>query len=264
VSVLATVYSAAWEYSVRKYLEGFADAVVPDFIPDQEKINYILNWMGHGPPRIVATDPATLSERDPETTLNYKQLLTVCGSATNAFINLARSSDLQTRRLLLLGPDDHVRHVVAEVLLDHRWVIVDPAFRILLKDSQGRPLTRKELKDPAVLREATLGLVNYLPDYNYENVAHVHLSRVPVVGRALKRALDSGGSGWEDAVDWTLLLERRSFFFLIICFCCSFFLLTLRFLIAWYADSRIGVERFRLWTQLQRAGSALFFTPEIK
>src|SRR5947209_16108235 len=163
MSVLATVYCAGWEYSVRKYLEGFSDAVVPDFIPDQDKINYILNWMGHGPPRIVAADPETLSNRDPEMTLNYKQLLTVCGSATNAFINLTRSSDLQTRRLLLLGPDDRVRLVVAEVLLDHRWVIVDPAFHVLLRDSQGRPLTRKELRDPAVLQEATMGLVNYLP-----------------------------------------------------------------------------------------------------
>ena len=165
---------------------------------------------------------------------------------------------------LRLGPDDHVRHVVAEVLLDHRWVIVDPAFRVLLKDLQGRPLTRKELRDPAVLREATMGIANYRPEYNYENVAHVHLSRVPLVGGALKRALDSVGSDSEDAVDWTLLLERRSFFFLFFCFCSSVFLLTLRFLMAWYADSKIRVERFRLWTQLQRAGSALFFTPEIK
>jgi len=38
-----------------------------------------------GPPRSVAADPDALPQRDPEITLNYKQLLSVCGTATNAF-----------------------------------------------------------------------------------------------------------------------------------------------------------------------------------
>jgi hypothetical protein len=263
-TLIATIYGAAWEYSVRKYLEGFSDAVVPDFIPNQDKIDYILNWMGHGPARIVAQDPSVLSSRDPQTTLNYKQLLAVCGTATNAFINLARASDLETRRLLLLGPDNHVKHVVAEVLVDRRWIVVDPAFRVILKDAQGRPLTRKELRDPALLQQATHDIPQYLPEYNYQNLAHVRVTRLPLIGLAMKGLLDRVWPDWDEMVDWTLLLERKSFFFLFVSFCASFFFLLLRFLLAWYADSRIRVPRFRLWAHLQRAVAALFFTPEIK
>jgi hypothetical protein len=263
-TLVATIYGAGWEYSVRKYLEGFSDAVVPDLIPDEDKINYILNWMSSGPARMVAPDPSVLSTRDPQTTLNYKQLLAICGSATNAFINLARSSELETRRLLLLGPDNHVKHVVAEVLLDHRWIVVDPAFRVILKDPQGHPLTRKELQDPAVLKHATHDIPNYLQEYSYENVAHVRVARLPLIGLPIKHVLDRIRPDWDERLDWTLLLERKSFLFLFISSGCSVFFLLLRFLLAWYADRCIRVPRFQLWAKLQRAGSALFFTPEIK
>jgi hypothetical protein len=264
VTLISTIYSAAWEYSVRTYLDGFSDAIVPDLIPAEEKINYILNWMGNGPSRMVAADPSKLSSRDPESTLNYKQLLAVCGSATNAFINLARSSDLKTRRLLLLGPDNRVKHVVAEVLLDQRWVIVDPAFRVILKDSQGRLLTRKDLQDPAIFWQATHAIPNYLPEYNYDNFAHVRITRFPIGGVRLKHLLDSIRPDWDERVDWTLLLERKSFFFLFIFFCGTLFFLLLRFFLAWYADNRICVPRFRLRAHLQRAGSSLPSLPEIK
>jgi hypothetical protein len=263
-TLISTIYDAAWEYSVRKYLEGFSDAVVPDTIPDQEKVRYILDWMNNVPSRMVAQDPSQLSGRDPETTLNYKQLLAVCGTATNAFINLARSSDLEARRLLLLGPDNHVRHVVAEVQIDQRWIIVDPAFRVMLKDAQGRLLTRKDLQDPAIFWQATHAIPHYPPEYNFYNFTHMRITRIPVLGQGLKHLLDSIHPEWDEMVDWTLLLERKSFFFFLISFCGALFSLLLRALLAWYADTRIRVPRFHLRAHLQRAGSALLSTPEIK
>src|SRR5215467_7597231 len=135
------VYSAGWEYSVRQYLNGFSDAIVPTTATPEQKVEAILNWMKSGPPRAVAADPDALQKRDPETTLNYQQLLNVCGTATNAFLNLARSSGLSARRLLLLDPGRNTKHVVAEVLLDERWVIVDPTYRLLMRDAQGNFLT---------------------------------------------------------------------------------------------------------------------------
>jgi hypothetical protein len=255
-TLVSTIYGAAWEYSVRKYLDGFSDAVVPDFIPDEEKINYILDWMGNGPSRMAAADP--------KTTLNYKQLLAVCGTATNAFINLARSSDLEARRLLLLGPDNRVKHVVAEVLLDQRWIIVDPTFRVILKGSRGHLLTRKDLQDPSIFWQATHAIPRYLPEYNYDNFAYVRITRFPIEGLRMKHLLDSIRPDWDEMVDWSLLLERRSFFLLLISFCGTLFSLLLRFLLAWYADNRIHILRFRLWAYLQRLGSALPSTQEIK
>jgi len=99
--------------------------------------------------------------------------LNVCGTATNAFLNLARSSDLRVRRLLLLSPDRRTKHVVAEVLIDKRWIIVDPTFRVIMKDARGHYLTRSELRNPAVFSEAAGAIPNYPHEYSYDQFAHV-------------------------------------------------------------------------------------------
>jgi len=70
----------------------------------------------------------------------------VCGTATNAFLNLARSSDLRVRRLLLLTPDRRTKHVVAGSSDRRTVIIVDPTFRSH-EDAWGRYLTRSELAE---------------------------------------------------------------------------------------------------------------------
>src|SRR6516164_4654977 len=119
-ALVATIYSGVWGISVRRYLRGFCDAIVPEAASTQQKAEAILAWMLDGPPRFESTRPALLSARDPEDTLNYRELLEVCGSATNAFLNLSRSAGVPARRLLLLAPDRTTQHVVAEVNLGAR------------------------------------------------------------------------------------------------------------------------------------------------
>jgi Transglutaminase-like superfamily len=264
VALLALVYSGGWEFSVRRYLDGFSDAIVPDSEPAERQVETILDWMRKGPPRTVAATSSALPGRDPETTLNYRQLLSLCGTATNAFLNLARSNGLSARRLLLLSPERKAKHVVAEVLIDGRWVVADPAYRILLRDAKGHLLTREELRNPAVLAEATSMAPNYPKEYSYEEVAHVRLARLPMQGFHLRWILDKAAPGWEESVDWTLLLERESFFAL----CASAFavvvFLLLRILLGSYADQRLKIPRFRLRSQFIRAGTTFFRAPEIK
>src|SRR5713226_6146463 len=84
------------------------------------------------------------------------------------------------RRLLLLTPSQTTKHVVAEVLVDGRWVIVDPAFRVAFRDSNGRLLTRQDLRVPAVLAQARQNIPKYSAEYTYENFAHVRLKRIPL------------------------------------------------------------------------------------
>ena len=258
------LYYCHREYSVRWYLDGFSDAIVPNSLPEEQKVEAILNWMRAGPSRAIATDPDALSKRDPETTLTYKQLLNVCGTATNAFLNLARSSDLRVRRLLLLSPDHNTKHVVAEVLLNNRWVVVDPTYRIIMKDARGRYLTRKELQDPAVFSEAISAVPNYPREYNYDRFAHVRLARLPLDGLHLRQILDRVYPGWDEAVDWSLLLERESFFYLVLSAAATLFFLLLRAVLGWYADRLLRIPRFRLWEHAIRAGAAFFSAPEIK
>jgi hypothetical protein len=167
VTLLCTTWAGSREYSLRRYLSGFSNAIIPQADPPQEKVEAILDWMRYGPPRLEAKDLNQVPPHDPTETLNYRQLLEVCGSTTNAFLNLSRSSGLQTRRLSLLTPDRNTKHVVAEVLLDGRWVIVDATYRVMMKDAHGKLLTRKELQDPAIFRGATSLIPNYVQEYSY-------------------------------------------------------------------------------------------------
>ena len=224
----------------------------------------ILAWMRNGPPRFEVTHPADVSVRDPQDTLNYRQLLTVCGSATNAFLNLSRSTGLETRRLLLLTPDRNTKHVVAEVLLDGRWVVADPTYRVLLRDAKGHLLTRRELQDPEIFEQAIGTIPKYTKAYTYENFAHVHLSALPLKGFQIRERLDRYLPGWDEYLDWSLLLERRSFFYLFLSFSSLLVLTLLRFFLAWIADHRLRIPRFHVRENLVRATAAFFTSPEIK
>ena len=264
VSLLTLTYAAAREWSVRLYLHGFSDAVVSASAQPEQKIEAILNWMKSGPERAEAVKPDDLSPRNPENTLNYRQLLAVCGSATNAFLNLSRSAGLKSRRLLLLTPDQKTKHVVAEVLVDGRWIVVDPSYRIVMRDAGGRTLTRKELQNPVNFREAIGGVPNYPAEYTYDRYAHVRLARLPLDGFHLRKLLESILPGWDETLDWSLYLERESYFALVTTAAFASVFLALRLLLAWYADRRLRVPRFHLREHILRATSAFLTTPEIE
>jgi hypothetical protein len=264
VAFVGMLYSCKREYSVRWYLDGFSDAIVPNSLPEEQKVQAILDWMRAEPSRAETSNPEALPKRDPAITLTYRQLLNVCGTATNAFLNLARSSDLRVRRLLLLSPDRTTKHVVAEVLIDERWVIVDPTYRVIMKDARGRFLTRKDLQDPAVFAQAVAAIPHYPSEFTYDKFAHVRLARLPLEGLHLRRVLDSIYPGWDELTDWSLLLERESFLYLFLAASATFFLLLFRAVLAWYADSRLRIPRFHLREHAIRAGAAFFSAPEIK
>jgi len=264
VCVVTLIYSAGWEYSVRRYLDGFSDAIVPAGAAPEKRVQAILDWMKKGPSRSEDLSPGGLAMRDPETTLNYEQLLRVCGTATNAFLNLARSSDLQVRRLLLLTPERTTKHVVAEVQLNGRWIVVDPTYRVILRDATGQMVTRTDLRNAQTFAMAVSRIPGYPADYNYQQFAHVRLARLPLEGLRMRPLFEKILPNWDEKLDWSLLLERESFFVLTLSAAATIFLLLLRQLLAWYADHRMKITRFHLREHLARAGSAFLSTPEIK
>src|SRR5579863_8744840 len=73
-SIFFLAYSTGWEFSTRRYLEGFSDAIVPATSPGDEKIEAILHWMAHGPARRTSGVEASQTDRDPTDTLNYDAL----------------------------------------------------------------------------------------------------------------------------------------------------------------------------------------------
>lgn len=84
---VAMLYSCLGEYSVRRYLDGFSDAIVPNSLPAEQKVQAILNWIRAEPSR-ATSNPEALAMRDPQTTLTYRQLLNVCGTAAMFFLLL--------------------------------------------------------------------------------------------------------------------------------------------------------------------------------
>lgn len=258
-SLILLAFGVMREYSTRRYLKGFADAIVPLSTEPEQKVEAILAWIKHGPARRTTTTATdSLAPRDPRDTLNYRELLQVCGTATNAFVNLATSSGLQARRLLLLDENLQSKHVVAEVRVEGRWVVVDPAYRAMLRDAQGQPLTRQQLNDPRLLREAAQRIEGYPREYSFERSAYVRLARVPVVGKFLRRTLDSLLPRWEEKMNWTLVLERKSFAVTLLALLLVCFSLVGRLVLSWYGKQRLGITRLRLREQLMRAGVVLF------
>jgi hypothetical protein len=261
LSILLVAYSAAWEYSTRRYLKGFSDAVVPASATPEEKIEAILNWMSSGPAR-RQSGPADLSQhRDPIEALNYASLLKVCGSATSAFVNLADSAGLTARRLLLLDSRQLTKHVVAEVLIEGRWIVVDPAFRVVHRDASGRSLTRQELIDPAVFAAATSGIRGYSPAYTFDRTCHIRLARLGPVGSLLRYTLDRLLPGWEDSATMTLMVERESFAVLVASMVLAIILTLLRISLRWYSRRKFGIHLPFVRDRLRQA-SAVLFSPD--
>src|SRR5713226_5377876 len=261
LAIVLALYSVGWEYSTRRYLKGFSDAIVPVSGSPEEKIQAILTWMAHGPARQTEGPDGSAPDRDPPETLNYHALLQVCGSATNAFINLADSAGMQSRRVLLLDSRKLTKHVSAEVQVDSRWIVVDPAFRVILRGTDGKPLTREQLKDPAIFAAATGIIAGYDSNYSYGLTAHIRLGRLGIVGRSLRIILDGMLPGWEDSATTSLLAERESFALMLVSLCLVVFLTLLRVSLRWYGEKRLGVRTLRVRELIRRAFDAFVDTP---
>jgi len=261
-SVLLILSGVCWEYTTRTYLSGFSNAVLPFTSSPEAKVNAILSWMDQGPARSSDYFSDDGENRDPFDTLNYKELLTVCGTATNAFVNLASAGGIEARRLLLL--DEHNRitnHVVAEVNLNGRWIIVDPSYHVILKDNAGRFLTRQELIRPDVFREVTQNIRGYDPAYNYEHTAFIHVAGLPIVGSFLQEKMSALLPSWQENVNWTVLVERQSYDTIVVGMVLLVCAIFLRRLISWYGR-RISVVSITPWEQLRHAAMALFSPSE--
>jgi hypothetical protein len=259
-AILLAAYSAVWEYSTRKYLKGFSDAVIPVSASTQAKVEAILRWMSDGPARQLAGPDTSSPDRDPIDTLNYASLLQVCGSATNAFVNLADSAGIPARRLLLLDSRRMTMHVVAEVLIDGRWIVVDPAFRSVFHGSDGGLLTREQLTDPQVFSSAIGSIKGYLAEYTFDRTVHVRVSRLGVIAMPLRNALNMVLPGWEDSTALSLLMERESLATMVAALILVFFLGLLRVGLRWYGERRLGVRPVRIRQQVRRAFHAFVDT----
>ena len=138
------------------------------------------------------------------------RLLKICGSASNAFMNLAVAAGLKVRRLLLLDKSGNVMHVVAEVQWGDRWVVVNPQQGLVFKDHLGRGLTKEELRDPEVFRDAISRMPGYSPSTLLSTPFTFVWNEFPFWVSHLRRVLDRFAPGWEEAINWAYFPENPS------------------------------------------------------
>jgi hypothetical protein len=165
---------------------------------------------------------------------------------------------------LLLTPEGRTKHVVAEVYIDGRWAIVDPDYHLLMKDARGNLLTSKDLQNQETLQDATSSLRDYRKEYTYDRYAHVRLAALPFNSPRVRSLAEWFFPDGEQYLDWSLLIERRSFLYLSISVCLLFFLALLRTILAFVGDHYLHVPRFHLLTNLRQATVSFFKMPETK
>ena len=81
-----------------------------------------------------------------------------CNHQAEAFIVLASFQHIKTRLVFLMNKDATAsHHSIAEAWVDGRWVIVDPMFNIDIKNAEGLPISRDDVRiDPTLLWKAKL------------------------------------------------------------------------------------------------------------
>jgi hypothetical protein len=163
---------------------------------------------------------------------------------------------LSARRLLLLNNDHGAKHVVAEVLVNGEWIVVDPSFRTILRGPGGQFLTRNDLANPTIFWIATHNIPHYDPSYNYTETAHVRLTRIPFLGEALHRMLNHYLPDWSDSPAISLLIERESLAAVVASLLAVLFLVLLRISVRWYGESRLGIKKIRVRAKCRRAAHA--------
>ncbi len=250
------VYGLDWTYATRTYLKGFSDAIIPLEGSEEKKTEALLRWFREEPQRLGTSVEGTEKLRDPVTIVQNTYLLKVCGSASNAFINLADAAGLKTRRLLLLADSGNVIHVVAEVKWGDRWVVVNPQQGLVYRDHLGHALSKEELRNPSLFRDAISGMPGYNPEYDFQHTHHLHLARIPL-GNFLRRTLTYFFPQWEESVNWAYIPENPSLWPIIIAIPLFFLGNLLNWLVGFYGRKRLGIETPGLGHQLRRAGRAL-------
>jgi len=212
-------YGLAWNFSTRRYMTGFADAIIPLAGSPQEKTEALIAWFHHEPQRndlFTSESEGPIHDRDPVNIVQDARLLKVCGTASNAFMNLADAAGLKVRRLLLLDQSGGTMHVVAEVQWGDRWIVVNPQQGLIYKDHLGRALTREELRKPEVFKDAISRMPGYAPEYTFERTIHVRLRRIPILGDPLRKVLDRFDPQWEEAINWSYFAENPPLWLILI------------------------------------------------
>lgn len=91
-----------------------------------------------------------------------------CNHQVDLFMQLARHQNIKTRMLFLLTKDMHQSpHTIGEAWDGERWVIIDPAWNLILRNRRGNLATRQDIADDfSILKEGVKEIAKTYPPYN--------------------------------------------------------------------------------------------------
>lgn len=140
--------------------------------------------------------------------LEVKELLKICGSASWAFHRLCGVIGIPSRPLLLLDERGLTRHIVVEIRVGDRWIVVDPSLKILFRDPEsGKLLGKEQLRNPQIFQRVVQKIPNYPKEYSYERTTYLRLSRIPVIGRRGEQVLNRWFPGWQEWIGRPEILD---------------------------------------------------------
>jgi hypothetical protein len=125
-----------------RFFRNTAHRLVAETSTDSERLSALMTWTHENvrpqyaaPERVVADTFVDIVRRGH----GY------CDQTAHVFATLAHFAGYDVRLLFLRRPDGVSPHTVAEVLVDDRWVIVDPWLGVLFRERSGRLAGRGEL-----------------------------------------------------------------------------------------------------------------------
>ncbi len=143
-----------WWVEAYDYVQGLAwahrivHAVAPASLPPDVRVKRLAIWafdhfLSKGIPLPLQEDHFFNTARRGYGT---------CDQLAHVLATLYWSAGYPARLLMLRDAQGVSPHTVAQVLVNHRWVLVDPSFKVIFQDRQGRLLTVEDLSQfPNVL-----------------------------------------------------------------------------------------------------------------
>lgn len=184
ISLTLFALSLLWETHTRAYLENISQHIVSPMATSRQKVEALLEWMQlERAKEPLSNSFDRLLNREPVVNLSHRDLLTICGTSANGFVNLASNMNIPVRRLLLMDEHYDSYHVVSEVKINNEWTVVDPSRGIFLNK------TRQQMAG---------------------NTDHIRLAKIPIIGRHLQGFLIRNYPHWSDFMYLSFILERES------------------------------------------------------
>jgi hypothetical protein len=173
------------------FVDGICAVVARPDLPAEQRTLQLFRWVNtyddDAMPSSAATPPRGLLT--PRAMIEHRAYFRAnCGSKAWLLAILARHAGLQARELRLCDAHHLARHVVCEILVGNRWVVLDPTVDLDFRRRDGQLATADELRDPVLLAINARRAEYYDRQlWQFTHAERLHFEKVPLVGGLLRR-----------------------------------------------------------------------------